>query len=367
MTFHPVCFWNIRYNLCYNRVMKITLIFTTLFTLILTGLWAGSRYFDIKYFSLSSSITPTPSNEDLGGLEPEPHPLSIEALRVVETPGSDLRVIETLAPGSNYTRQVVSYRSDEFTQYALLTIPTTTAPEGGFPVIVFNHGYIPPSEYRTTERYQAYTDVFSQNGYILIRPDYRGHGNSEGEARGGYGNNDYTIDVLNAVASVSRLPQANPDRIGMWGHSMGGHITLRAMVVNPQIKAGVIWAGVVAPYPDLINNWRRSNRPTPSPFSGARRWRDQLTSEFGSPESNPEFWNQLSAHSYLDQLSGPIQLHHGTLDTSVPFEFSQNLAAMLENVQSESELYLYQGDDHNLSVSFGTAASRSVTFFNTHL
>lgn len=67
-----------------------------------------------------------------------------------------------------------------------MTIPDSAPPNDGWPVIVFNHGYIPPKEYKTTERYIDYTDAFSSNGYILLRPDYRGHGGSEGEAKGGY-------------------------------------------------------------------------------------------------------------------------------------------------------------------------------------
>ena len=52
-------------------------------------------------------------------------------------------------------------------------------------MIVFNHGYIPPAEYRTTERYVAYVDGFARNGYIVFRPDYRGHDQSEGECVAG--------------------------------------------------------------------------------------------------------------------------------------------------------------------------------------
>ena len=44
----------------------------------------------------------------------------------------------------------------------------------------------------------------------------------------------------------------------MWGHSMGGYITVRSMVTAGDIKAGVIWAGVVASYPDLMERWRRT-------------------------------------------------------------------------------------------------------------
>ncbi|MBI4130251.1 alpha/beta fold hydrolase, partial [Candidatus Roizmanbacteria bacterium] len=234
--------------------------------------------------------------------------------------------------------------------------------------IIFNHGYIPPSQYRTTERYIAYVDGFARNGYIVFRSDYRGHGDSEGEAIGAYGSNNYTIDILNAVASIKRHPDADPNRIGMWGHSMGGHITLRNMVVNKEVKAGVIWAGVVASYPDLINNWRRrGSTPPPGIPTRARRWRDELTSRYGTPEQNPEFWNSISSNSYLADISGPLQLHHGTADTSVPVAFSEMLKTQMESAGKTVELYTYPGDDHNLTTNFGTAMRRSIEFFNRYL
>ena len=140
-------------------------------------------------------------------------------------------------------------------------------PKTGWPVIIFNHGFIPPAQYRTTERYVAYVDAFARNGYIVFKSDYRGHGSSEGRAAGGYGSPDYTIDVLNAVSSIKRYQDADPNRIGMWGHSMGGSVTLRAMVVSKDIKAGVIWAGVVASYPDLFSKWHRPPRRNTNPQS----------------------------------------------------------------------------------------------------
>ena len=222
--------------------------------------------------------------------------LTIAYLRSQRYPGSELVVEETLAPGANYDRYLTSYRSEGLKINALLTIPQGKTPATGWPVIVFNHGYIPPEVYRTTERYIAYVDGFARNGYIVLRPDYRGHAFSEGEARGAYGDPGYTIDVLNAVAAVKQHPAADPDRIGMWGHSMGGYITLRAMVTTGDVKAGVIWAGVVASYPDLLERWTRRTTTIPN---GARRWRTQLVEQFGAPAENPTFWNSISANSYL--------------------------------------------------------------------
>ncbi len=295
-----------------------------------------------------------------------PHPLSIAALRAGVYPGSQITIEERLPAGSNYQRYRVSYLSQGLKQFALLTVPNGEKPSTGWPVIVFNHGYIPPNEYRTTERYVAYTDAFSRNGYVLIRPDYRGHDQSEGVAEGGYGSNAYTIDVLNALASIKQYPDADPDRIGMWGHSMGGHITVRAMVTDPSIKAGVIWAGVVGSYTDLLRNWRRGSMlpPTPSPNSQRGRWRASLIAEYGEPEANPAFWQSLSANSFLGDISGPVQLHHGTADDSVPVEFSRTLNRQMQEAGKNSELFEYPGDDHNLSQNFSLAARRSVEFFD---
>lgn len=302
-----------------------------------------------------------------------PNPLSIESLRRGNYQGSDIVIEETLNPGSNYQRYLASYKSEGLKIYALLTVPNGDKPNSGWPVIIFNHGYIPPDEYVTTERYIAYTDAFSRNGYIVFRSDYRGHGNSEGSALGGYGSNAYTIDILNAVSSIKKFKQADPARIGMWGHSMGGHITLRAMVTSKDVKAGVIWAGVVASYPDLLAKWRRGNLPsniTPSPFptsSSRGGWRQGFIQQYGTPEENPQFWNSISANSFLADISGPLQLHHGTADHSVPHEFSEILATQMKKAKREVELYIYPGDEHNLEANFSQAMDRSVSFFDRYV
>jgi dipeptidyl aminopeptidase/acylaminoacyl peptidase len=290
-------------------------------------------------------------------------------MRQRDYPGSDIVIEEALDPGANYSRMIASYLSEGLKINGLLTIPYGQPPADGWPVIIFNHGFIRPEVYRPTERYIAYVDNLARNGYIVFRPDYRGHAYSEGEASGAYGSPDYVVDVLNAVASMRRFPAADPERIGMWGHSMGGYITLRSMVIDADLRAGVIWAGVVASYPDLVTRWRRTPVApgTPTRTASVRSWRSGLMLVYGSPEENPLFWNSISANSYLQDLSGPVQLHHGTADTSVPVEFSEILYDQILEAGGVAEMYIYEGADHNLAAPFTAAMQRTIEFFNRYL
>lgn len=319
----------------------------------------------------TASSTPTSTDTPTSTPSPTPtlHPLAIEAMRQGNYPGSEVFFEETLEPGANYARYLVAYHSEGLTIYALLTVPFGTPPPTGWPVIVFNHGFIPPDEYRTTERYIAYVDSLARSGYIVFRPDYRGHGGSDGPASGAYGSPGYLVDVLNAAATMRRYPLADPERIGMWGHSMGGYLTLRAMVVDEHIRAGVIWAGVVASYEDLLTRWRPTQTPPPpgTPTAVPRGWRSGLLAAFGPPETNPQLWDSVSANAYLADLSGPLQLHHGTADTSVPYEFSETLYQQGLDAGATVEFYTYAGADHNLSGPFSVAMARTIQFFDTYL
>jgi dienelactone hydrolase len=293
------------------------------------------------------------------------HPLSIEYLRAQEYPPRSLSQVEgLLSEGDTYSEFLVSYESEGLTLYAAMSVPKGEKPSSGWPVVIFVHGYVEPASYSPTARYTEYMKAIASSGYIVLRPDLRGHGNSEGNAFGAYGDPGYTIDLLNALEAIKTYPDADPQRIGIWGHSMGGYLAARVMVVSDDIQAGVIWAGVVAPYAELLAVWD----PSLSTLAeGELPIHQVLVDAYGTPQENPEFWHQLSANSYAAEISGPVQLHHGTADTDVPVSFSDRFYADLIAAGQTAEYYQYGGDDHNISAGFEDAMRRSLEFLDTYV
>jgi dipeptidyl aminopeptidase/acylaminoacyl peptidase len=299
-----------------------------------------------------------------------PDPLSIQQMRKQNYPGSNIAIEQTLIPTDTYNQYIASYKSAGLKIYALLTVPKGDKPKAGWPVILFNHGYIPPDIYRTTERYVAYVDGFARNGYIVFKPDYRGNGSSEGKPEGAYYSPAYTIDDLNALASIKNYKDSNPNKIGVWGHSMGGNITLRDLVINQKdIKAAVIWGGVVGSYDDLINNWQRkvTYQPPPRELALRNNYRQNLIKKYGTPKDNPAFWDAIDPTSFVSDITVPVQLDVGSEDEEVPVAFSESLRDRLIKASKKVEFYSYPGSDHNISQGFDSAMQRSLEFFDKYV
>lgn len=312
----------------------------------------------------NTSLGKLPVEEGQGGLQTSDNPYSIDYLKKQDYPGSDIVIEQTLTAGTNYKKYIASYKSEGLKIYALLTVPNSQKPKDGFPVIIFNHGYIPPIQYRTNEKYEAYVDAFARNGYIVFKSDYRGHGNSEGNAEGGHVSPAYTIDILNALSSLKKYPDSNLQKIGMWGHSMGGGAMLRAMVISKDIKAGSIWAGTVGPVNDRFSGRARPNHAHPS---GTPNSNQGLEQQFGSQTQNPAFWKAIDPLNYLQDIASPIELQHGTADEEVDPKLSAELNEKLKALGKNVDYYTYEGDNHNISQNLSTALQRSVDFFDKYL
>jgi len=305
-------------------------------------------------------------------------PISIEYLRSKSILGSTLVIEEELNNGSNYKQYIASYISEGNKVYGLLTEPTTPMPQGGFPAIVFNHGYIPPTQYVTTQKYIAYVDSLARSGFVVFKIDFRGNGRSEGDPSGSYFSSGYTIDAISALKSLQLFDKVNPKRIGMWGHSMAGNAVLRAMEVSPDIRAGVIWAGAVYSYQDFAKYGISDNSYTHRPDTqrvGAQQADREVSSEIQKIRSAPntidfssDFWRAISLTQNLKYLSAPLELHQAVNDPTVNIGYSRDLAVELTKQNKEYELFEYEGGGHNIeSPYFETAMERTIVFFKKNL
>lgn len=309
--------------------------------------------------------------KEMAKITPTPVPfaeLTISYLRNRQYTGvlDDRTLYQTRATYNSY---LTSYSSDGLKINGLLTIPTTEEPLGGYPAIVFIHGYIPPTQYRTTEKYDDYVNYLARNGYVVFKIDLRGHGESEGTAGGAYYSSDYVIDALNAYQSLRKAEFVNAQRIGLWGHSMAGNVVMRSLAARPDIPAAVIWAGAVYTYEDLaayrINDTSYIRRPTTDPTPQARqRLRDQL----GEPSLQSELWKQIAPVTYLSDLKGAVQIHHAVNDDVVSIEYSRNLEQIAEKQNADITLIEHASGGHNITgPAFVDAMQETVEFFDKHL
>ena len=305
--------------------------------------------------------------------------IDIDYLRTLEIDSDEPRIEEGLSPGVNYNRYIVSYYSEGSKIYGLLTVPNEEAPKEGYPAIIFNHGYIPPSQYATTQKYISYVDNLARNGFVVFKIDLRGHGESGGIPNGTYFSNGYTIDAIHALRSLQKLDYVNGESIGMWGHSMAGNLVLRAALVEEDIKAAVIWAGAVYSYEDFtkyrLNDTSYVRREV-SEREQQRRYGSLLVTEEvrklrEEPEEidfETEFWQNISLTANINYLKAPLQLHHAVNDSVVNIGYSRDLAEVLKENDKEYEIYEYSGGGHNInSPYFESAMSRTVEFFKENL
>jgi len=314
-------------------------------------------------FNKMSEIVATPT--------PTPFPfqeMTIPYLRKTEFESS-LGELNKVSENSNYTSYVGSYISDGFKVYGLLTRPNQDMPEGGFPAIILVHGYIPPQNYRTLVNYSSYVDYLAKNGFVVFKIDLRGHGESEGEAGGGYYSGDYVIDNLNAYSALQKSDFVNPKFIGLWGHSMAGNIVMRTFAARPQILAVVIWAGAGYTYTDL-QEYRISDNSyqPPSEDSERARKRQLLIETYGNFDPKHWFWKQVPATNYLSDLSGAVQLNHAIDDSVVSINYSKNLNSLMDQTVLIHELNEYPTGGHNISGNaFTESMQNTVRFFEENL
>ncbi len=325
-------------------------------------------------FGVTQSTSPSKSgvfSREKIKISPTPGPYDILTIPYLRNRNytSSLSELEQIASNGTYSSYLTSYDSDDLNINALLTIPQGEKPKNGWPAIIFIHGYIPPTQYETTQKYIAYVDYLASSGYVVFKIDLRGHGSSDGRATGAYYSSDYIVDTLHARAALQDSDFVNTDSIGLWGHSMAGNVVLRSIVAAKDIPVAVVWAGAVYTYEDLQMYRLNDASYIRPPLSSTRsKEREQLYNTVGDFDPNNSFWKQVIPTNYLDGITSALQLHHAVSDPVVNVEYSRNLVSVLEDSPLTVELFEYPSDDHNIGAPyFNTAMERTVAFFDEYL
>jgi len=183
-----------------------------------------------------------------------------------------------------------------------------------------------PGSYRM---YYSLCQYFAQQGYVILTPDYRGSsGYSRDWSTGvhmGIGVND-TADVAAGADYLKTLSYVDPDRIGVFGLSYGGFLTLQAMTVDPTLwRAGIDVAGVV--------DW-------------ATYGAGYTTPRLGTPVQNPDIYNISAPIQHMEKLARPLLVLHGTNDRNVSFADSLRLFDVLIKLGKSFESQIYPGEIH---------------------
>jgi len=206
-----------------------------------------------------------------------------------------------------------------------------------------------PGSYRM---YYSLCQYFAQQGYVILTPDYRGSsGYSRDWATGvhmGVGVND-TADVASGADYLKTLNYVDPDRIGVFGLSYGGFLTLQAMNVDPTLwRAGINVAGVV--------DW-------------ATYGAGYTTPRLGTPVQNPEIYDISAPIRHMEKLQRPLLILHGTNDRNVAFTDSLRLFDVLIKLGKPFESQIYPGEIHffRRDIVLRDAWKRADEFFEKHL
>ena len=263
--------------------------------------------------------------------------LTIEALRNKVFPDVKIIIEKFISDQKYYKSYLVSYKVDSLKLYALMNVPNSKKPERGFPVVIVNHGYIPQSSYSTINSYKLVTGYFASSDFLVLKPDYRGFAESEEGERNILSRLNYVIDVIYLLNGISSIPEADKNNIFMYGHSMGGDVTLRVLEITNKIKAATLWAPVSAMFPENAIHYFKKSDNNPDDL---KKLNDILDKYFTQLD-----FLKMSALSNVKYIKTPLILHHGTRDESVPYNWSINLMKKFDEAKVNYKFYSYEDED----------------------
>jgi dipeptidyl aminopeptidase/acylaminoacyl peptidase len=257
---------------------------------------------------------------------------------------------------NDFTAYLFSYQSEGKRITGVAHIPNKV---GKLPVIVMIRGYVDQDQYQSGVGTTPAAQVYSANGFITLAPDFLGYGESDLPPQS---DNIWEerfmrpLEVMDLLASVGNLPQADPNKIFLWGHSNGGMIALSVLEISGASYPTTLWAPVSQffPYDVLYYTFESDDKGKFLRKSLADFEKDYDVNDF----SIDEYWSWIKA---------PVQVHQGLSDAYIPLSWSENLVSKLKEAGNEVTFYIYPDTDHQMRPVWDTVVQRDLAFFNKYL
>lgn len=131
-------------------------------------------------------------------------------------------------------RQKVAFTSDNVRLSGYLFMPKSIKPDTALPCIILGHGFS-----GTQDRLWGSAERFAQAGMAALTFDYRNFGESGGEPRQVARVKEQLRDFKSAITFARNQPGIDPNRIGLWGSSLGGGHVITLAAEDPKIAAVV--------------------------------------------------------------------------------------------------------------------------------
>ena len=252
--------------------------------------------------------------------------------------------------------QLVSFKArDGATVWGRIYVPANY--KGGGPAVLFVHGagYLQNVHRWWSSYYREYmfNHLLMQRGFVVLDIDYRGSAGYGRDWRTGIyrhmGGKDLT-DHVDAVSYLVREHGVDPKRIGLYGGSYGGFITLMALFTEPDVFAA---GAALRP----VTDWAHYNNGYTSNI-------------LNLPQADTEAYKRSSPIYFANGLKGALLICHGMVDVNVNFQDTVRLVEKLIELRKENwEVAPYPVEDHGFEreESWADEYKRILKLFETNL
>ena len=283
-----------------------------------------------------------------------PNKPGAQAKQITTTPTEQWRAFNWIDP------KVITYRArDGVDVYARLFTPEMIGAkrDATRPGVVFVHGagYLQNAHkyWSTYFREYMFHNLLASRGYVVLDVDYR--------ASSGYGRDWRTAiyrhmggkdleDIVDGAKYIAAKEKVDPKRIGVYGGSYGGFITLMAMFTTPDVFAA---GAALRP----VTDWAHYNHGYTSNI-------------LNIPQKDAEAYRKSSPIYFAEGLKGALLICHGMVDVNVHFQDSVRLAQRLIELRKDNwELAAYPVEDHGFTeeASWADEYKRILKLFDDNL